>query len=164
MQGQCAVCMYGLVIAFSRVWINRVRLPISLGVSWTYKFPPVPVRAWEFGLAIKVWPFRPASACWLCYAFGCMVAIRGDGSRLALYQTLSIECPSPILFSGMCFVLLFISFCRFCLVFVLFCFVFMLSLELCTTVDVPLIFFLSSRARTGLATTYITGYGWDSIG
>ena len=26
-------------------------------------------------------------------------------------------------------------------------------------VDVPLIFFLSSRPRTGLATTYITGYG-----
>ena len=51
-----------------------------------------------------------------------------DGSRLVLCQTLSIECPSPIFFSGMCFVLLFLSFYRFCLV--LFCFDFVLSLEL----------------------------------
>ena len=37
-----------------------------------------------------------------------------------------------------------------------FCFVFMLSLELCKCAsDI----FLSSRQRTGLATTYITGYG-----
>ena len=44
-----------------------------------------------------------------------------DGSRLALYQTLSIEYPS-IFFWHMCFVLSILSFCRFCLVFVLFCF------------------------------------------
>ena len=50
-------------------------------------------------------------------------------------------------FSGMCFVLLFPSFCRFC-------FVSVLSLELCRcSSDL----FLSSRPRTGLATTYIIG-------
>ena len=42
----------------------------------------------------------------------------------------------------------------------LFCFVFILSLVGAFSVDVPLIFFLSSRPRsTGLATTYITAYG-----
>ena len=55
------VCM---VITYSRVWINRVRLPILLVVSWTgKKYSPVPVRAWEFGLARRVQPSRPASAC-----------------------------------------------------------------------------------------------------
>ena len=56
------VCM---VITYSRVWINRVRLPILLVVSWTGKMniAPVPVRAWEFGLARRVQPSRPASAC-----------------------------------------------------------------------------------------------------
>ena len=80
-------------------------------------------------------------------------------------KTLSIECPYsiffwhvvhviiPLFFSGMWFVLLFLSSCCFCFVFV-FVFVSMPSLEL---VDVPLIFLLSSRPRTGLATTYITG-------
>ena len=58
-----------------------------------------------------------------------------DGSRLALYQTLSIECLS-LSFTGMCFVLLLLSFCRFC--FVLF------SCFRWSFVDVPLIF-LSSR-------------------
>ena len=46
------VCM---VITYSRVWINRVRLPILPVVSWTGKMiSPVPVRAWEFGLARRV--------------------------------------------------------------------------------------------------------------
>ena len=49
---------------------------------------------------------------------------------------------------------IFLSFCRLR-------FVFMLSLELCRcSSDL----FLSSRPRTGLATTYITGYGWGPIG
>ena len=75
-----------------------------------------------------------------------------DGSRLALCQTLSIECPSSI-FSGMCILLfLFLSLCRFLCV----CVFILLSLKLgrCSF-DL----FLSSRPRTGLATTYITGYG-----
>ena len=55
----------------------------------------------------------------LCvWVHGCDPGRLSDGSRLALFQILSIECPCPISFSGMCFS----------------CFV-----------DVPLIFFLSSR-------------------
>ena len=56
------VCM---VSTCSRVWINRVRLSILLVISWTGKnyFFPVPVHAWEFGLARQVRPSRPASAC-----------------------------------------------------------------------------------------------------
>ena len=53
-----------------------------------------------------------------------------DGSRPALYQTLFIECPS-IFFPGMCFVLLFLSFCRLC---------FFVSCPRLSFVDVPLIF------------------------
>ena len=55
-----------------------------------------------------------------------------DGSRLAVYQNLSIECPSSIFFwHVLCVVPFSLSFC-FCFVFVV-----MLSLELCR---VPLIF------------------------
>ena len=60
-----------------------------------------------------------------------------DGSRLALCQTLSIECPS-LYFSGMCILLfLFLSLCRFCL------FVFFLCSHYWSFyfVHVPLIFF-----------------------
>ena len=58
------------------------------------------------------------------------------------------EKPTVILYT------LFLSFVVFVLF--LFCFVFMLSLELCRfSSDL----FLSSRPGTGLATTYITGYG-----
>ena len=71
------------------------------------------------------------------WVHGCDPGRVSDGSRLALYQTL-YQVPF-FYFSGMCILLLFLSFCRFsCIVFVLF---FMLSLELCTTVDVLLIFF-----------------------
>ena len=59
------VCMYvRMVITLSRVWINRVWLPILLVVSWTGKmsFSLSPVRAWEFGLARRVRPSHPASA------------------------------------------------------------------------------------------------------
>ena len=52
-------------------------------------------------------------------------------------------------FSGMCFAFLLLFFCRFVLF--SFCFVFMRSF-----VNVPLIFFLSSRPRNGLSTTCIT--------
>ena len=73
-----------------------------------------------------------------------------DGSRLALCQTLSVECPSFM--HVLCVIVpFFLSFLF------LFCFVFVLSLELCRySSDI----FLSNRPRgTGLATTYITGYG-----
>ena len=73
---------------------------------------------------------------------GCDLDTVKDGSRLALYQTLYIECPS-----------IFFSF--FFIVSFLFRYVFLLSLELCIcSSDI----FLSSRPRTGLATTYISGY------
>ena len=68
------------------------------------------------------------------------------------YTKLSIECLSSIFFWHVYFVIVpfFLSF--------LLCFVafFLLSLEIfrCSS-DL----FLSSRPRTGLATTYITGYG-----
>ena len=69
---------------------------------------------------------------------------------------LSIECPgiSHVFFWHVLCVTVpfFLSFLS------CFCFVFMLSLELCF-VDVPQMFFLPSRPRTRLATTYITGYG-----
>ena len=85
------------------------------------------------------------------WVHGCDPGRLSDGLRLALYQTLSIECPSSIFFfSGICFVLLFLSFCRFCLA--------LFSCFRWSFVDVPLIYFLSNRPRTGLATTYITGY------
>ena len=74
-----------------------------------------------------------------------------DGSRLALCQTLSIECPPSIFFWPVYFVIP----VPFSLSFLCVCFL-LLSLELgrCSS-DL----FLSSRPRTGLATTYITGYG-----
>ena len=109
----------------------------------------------------------------LCvWVHGCDPWRVSDGSRLALYQTLSIKCPSSIFFRQhvLCvtvpfflsfFVLFLFLFCFcfcFVVVFVLFLF-FMLSLELCRcSSDL----FLSSRLRTGLATTYITGYVWSS--
>ena len=85
------------------------------------------------------------------WVHGCDPGRVSDGSRLALYQTLSIECPS-IFFLACVF-----CYCSFLFViFVLFRCVFLLSLELCRcSSDL----FLSSRPRTGLATTYITGYG-----
>ena len=87
------------------------------------------------------------------WVHGCDPARVSDGSRLALYPTLSIE--FLLSFSGMCILLLFFSFCRFCFV-SLFIYLFLLSLELCRcSSDL----FLSSRPRTGLATTYVTGYG-----
>ena len=84
----------------------------------------------------------------LCvWVHGCDPGRLSDGSRLALYQTLSIECPSPIFFLAcvLCAVVpLFLSSLS-CIIYI-----FMLSLELCRcSCDI----FLSSRPRTGLATT-----------
>ena len=82
--------------------------------------------------------------------FGCMVASRG-GYRMARgwhYAKLH-----RLSFSGLCILLfLFLSLCRFLCV----CVFLLLSLELgrCSS-DL----FLPSRPRTGLATTYNTGYG-----
>ena len=77
-----------------------------------------------------------------------------DGSQLALCQTLSsIECPSSIFFWHVYFVIL----VPFSLSFLFVCVFLLLSLELGRC---PSDIFLSSRPRTGLATTYyITGYG-----
>ena len=84
-----------------------------------------------------------------------MVATR-RGYRMARgwhYAKLSLSNARRSSFSGM-YILLFLSLslCRFCL----FVFFFLLSLELgrCSSDLV-----LSSRPRTGLATTYSTGYG-----
>ena len=60
----CDVC---IVSSFSRVrvWIHPVWLPVlPLVISWTGKieFFPVPVGAWDFGLARRVRLSRPASA------------------------------------------------------------------------------------------------------
>ena len=87
-----------------------------------------------------------------------MVAILGGygKSRGSHLTKLSLSSALLLSFSDMCFVL-----CSFIfVVFFLFCFCFvsasMLSLELCRcSSDL----FLSNRLRTGLATTYITGYG-----
>ena len=66
---------------------------------------------------------------------GCDPGRVSDGSRLALYTKLSLSSALLLSSSGMCFVLLFHSFC----------FLFMLSLELCRcSSDL----FLSSRPRT----------------
>ena len=68
------------------------------------------------------------------WVHGCDPGRVSDGSRLALCQTLSIECPSSI-FSNMCILLfLFLSLCRFCLFMFLFC-------SHRSFADVPLIFF-----------------------
>ena len=70
------------------------------------------------------------------------------------YVKLSLSSALLLSFSGVCILLLFFSFC---VVFVLSSVVFiLLSLELCRCSSGR---FLSSRPRTGLATTYITGYG-----
>ena len=68
------------------------------------------------------------------WVYSCDPGRVSDGSRLALCQTLSIECPSPI-FSGMCILLfLFLSLCSFCLFVFFFC-------SHWSLVDVPLISF-----------------------
>ena len=70
------------------------------------------------------------------------------------YAKLSLSNAPRLSFSDLCILLfLFLSLCRFFCVFVFFL---LLSLELgrCSS-DI----FLSSRPRTGLATTCITGYG-----
>ena len=97
----------------------------------------------------------------LCvWVHGCDPGRVLDDSRLALYQTLSIECPSYIFFwHTLCVIVPFVLSFLFCLFFVfvfVFVFVFMLSLELCRCSSDLL---LSNTPRTGLATTYITGYG-----
>ena len=69
------------------------------------------------------------------------------------YAKLSLSNAPLLSFSGMCILLfLFLSLCRFLCI----CVFLLLSLELgrCSSE-----LFLSSRPRTGLATTYITGYG-----
>ena len=85
------------------------------------------------------------------WVHGCDSGRVSDGSRLALCQTLSIECPPFIFFWHVYFAILVpFSLSFFVSVFLL------LSLELgrCSS-DL----FLSSRPRPGLATTYSTGYG-----
>ena len=85
------------------------------------------------------------------WVHGCEPGRVSDGSRPALCQTLSIECRSFIFLGPVYFVIpVPISLSFVCLCFSL------LSLELgrCSS-DL----FLSSRPRTGLATTCITGYG-----
>ena len=69
------------------------------------------------------------------------------------YAKLSLSNAPSLSVSGICILLfLFLSLCRFLCVRVFL----LLSLELCgCSSDI----FLSSRPRTGLATTYITGYG-----
>ena len=87
--------------------------------------------------------------------FACMVASRGE-YRMARgwhYAKLSLSNAPRLSFHGMCILLfLFFSLCRFLCV----CVFLLLSLELgrCSF-DI----FLSSRPRTGLAPTYITGFG-----
>ena len=85
------------------------------------------------------------------WVHGCDPGRVSDGSRLALCQTLSIEGPSSILFWHVYFVIV-----PFSLSSLFVCVFFLLSLELgrCSS-DL----FMSSKPRTGLATTYITGYG-----
>ena len=89
------------------------------------------------------------------WVHGCDPGRVSDGSRLALCQILSIECPSSIFFLHEYFVIILVPFSLSFLFLFVFVFV-LLSLELCRcSSDL----FLSSRPRTGLATTYITGYG-----
>ena len=86
------------------------------------------------------------------WVHGCDPGRVSDGSRLVLCQTLSIECPLSIFFWHVYFAIL----VTFSLSFLFVCVFLLLSLELgrCSS-DL----FLSSRPRTGLATTYSTGYG-----
>ena len=106
-----------------------------------------PVQSIKLELSLKI-----VKAYSKCYAFGYMVTIRG-GYRVARgwhYTKLSLSCALILYFSGMCFVLLFLSFCRFsfCLCF---CFNDLVgALCRCCSCDR----FLPSRPRTGLATTY----------
>ena len=90
----------------------------------------------------------------LCvWVHGCDPGRVSDSSRLSLYQTHSIECSSSIFFWHVNFVIVpFLSF--------LFCFVVfvLLSLELFCRRFSDLS--LSSRPRTGLATTYIITWVW----
>ena len=90
------------------------------------------------------------------WVHGCDPGRVSDGSRLALCQTLSIECPPSIFFWHVYFAIL----VPFSLsLFVLFVFVFFFCSHW-SLVDVPLISFCSAdHVRTGLATTYSTGYG-----
>ena len=69
------------------------------------------------------------------------------------YAKLSLSCALRPSFSGMC---KFVILVPFSLTFLFVCVFLLISLELggCSS-DL----FLSSRPRTGLATTYITGYG-----
>ena len=55
-----------MVTHITRVWINRVSKvasPARGQLNRETEYFPVRVRAWEFGLARRVWPSRPASAC-----------------------------------------------------------------------------------------------------
>ena len=100
----------------------------------------------------------------LCvWVHGCDPGRVSDGSRLALYQTLPLECPSSIFFLYVLCVIVpfFLSFLFYFFVLFFVLFLIMLSLELCRC---PSDIFLSSRPRTGLATTYITGFGSGPIG
>ena len=90
----------------------------------------------------------------LCvWVHGCDPGRLSDGSRLTLYQTLSIECPSPIFFRHVCFVLLFLYFCRLCFV------LFICSCSRWSFVDVPVIFPCpADHVPDWQPRTYITGY------
>ena len=58
-------CMHVFMVGtFSRVWINRLRLPVLLVVSWTGKmiFPLSPFAPENFDLARQVLSSRPAPA------------------------------------------------------------------------------------------------------
>ena len=93
----------------------------------------------------------------LCvWVHGCDPGRVSDGLRLALYQTL-YRVPFYLFLARVfcyCSFLFVVSVLfRYVLFLILIC---LLSLELCRcSSDL----FLSSRPRTGLATTYITGYG-----
>ena len=81
----------------------------------------------------------------------------GDGQHIyhQTVRTLSIECPSSIFFLHVLYFIVsfFLSFLS-CACFVLFS----SSLSLVEVCRCSSDLFLSSRSRTGLATTYITGY------
>ena len=74
------------------------------------------------------------------------------------YTKLSLLSALLLSFSGMCILLLFLSFCHFCLV-SLCVFVCLLSLEL-SFVDVPLVFFCpADHVPDWQPRMYTTGYG-----
>ena len=60
------MCMYACHI-YSRVWIDnqpgKIANPVCGQLNRENVNFPVPVRALEYGLAIRVRPSRPASAC-----------------------------------------------------------------------------------------------------